>query len=41
LSAGRLFVGLGPGSSKADYDACGVPFQDRWSSISGSVEEVF
>jgi alkanesulfonate monooxygenase SsuD/methylene tetrahydromethanopterin reductase-like flavin-dependent oxidoreductase (luciferase family) len=34
LSSGRLFAGLGPGSSKADYDACGIPFQDRWKRFS-------
>ena len=30
LSSGRLFVGLGPGSLKGDYDVCGIPFEDRW-----------
>jgi alkanesulfonate monooxygenase SsuD/methylene tetrahydromethanopterin reductase-like flavin-dependent oxidoreductase (luciferase family) len=30
LSGGRLFVGLGPGSFKPDYDAAGVPWDERW-----------
>jgi alkanesulfonate monooxygenase SsuD/methylene tetrahydromethanopterin reductase-like flavin-dependent oxidoreductase (luciferase family) len=30
LSGGRLFVGLGPGSYKPDYDAAGVPWEERW-----------
>jgi len=30
LSGGRLVAGIGPGSSKRDYDAVGVSFDDRW-----------
>src|SRR5215208_1425846 len=30
LSGGRLVAGVGPGSSKRDYDALGVAFDDRW-----------
>jgi alkanesulfonate monooxygenase SsuD/methylene tetrahydromethanopterin reductase-like flavin-dependent oxidoreductase (luciferase family) len=30
LSGGRVIAGLGPGSSKADYEAVGVPFEQRW-----------
>jgi alkanesulfonate monooxygenase SsuD/methylene tetrahydromethanopterin reductase-like flavin-dependent oxidoreductase (luciferase family) len=30
LSDGRLEVGLGPGSSRADYDAAGIAFEERW-----------
>ena len=30
LSGGRLIAGVGPGSSRADYEAVGVPFEDRW-----------
>ena len=30
LSGGRVIAGVGPGSSKADYDAAGVPFEQRW-----------
>jgi alkanesulfonate monooxygenase SsuD/methylene tetrahydromethanopterin reductase-like flavin-dependent oxidoreductase (luciferase family) len=38
LSSGRLFVGLGPGSYRGDYDACGVPFEDRWKRFSEALE---
>jgi alkanesulfonate monooxygenase SsuD/methylene tetrahydromethanopterin reductase-like flavin-dependent oxidoreductase (luciferase family) len=38
ISEGRLFAGLGPGSSKGDYDACGVPFEDRWKKFSEALE---
>ena len=30
LSSGRLFAGVGPGSYQADYDVCGIAFEDRW-----------
>jgi alkanesulfonate monooxygenase SsuD/methylene tetrahydromethanopterin reductase-like flavin-dependent oxidoreductase (luciferase family) len=30
LSDGRLVAALGPGSSKLDYDALGVSFEERW-----------
>jgi alkanesulfonate monooxygenase SsuD/methylene tetrahydromethanopterin reductase-like flavin-dependent oxidoreductase (luciferase family) len=40
LSSGRLFAGLGPGSSSGDYDACGIPFQDRWKRFSEALEIV-
>src|SRR5215204_6802530 len=30
LSDGRLVAALGPGSSKRDYDALGVSFEERW-----------
>src|SRR5215210_2033830 len=30
LSEGRLVAGVGPGSSKRDYDILGVPFDERW-----------
>lgn len=30
LSDGRVIAGVGPGSSKADYDVVGVPFEQRW-----------
>ena len=30
LSAGRLLVAVGPGSSARDYEAVGVPFDERW-----------
>jgi alkanesulfonate monooxygenase SsuD/methylene tetrahydromethanopterin reductase-like flavin-dependent oxidoreductase (luciferase family) len=30
LSDGRVIAGVGPGSSERDYDALGVPFEERW-----------
>jgi alkanesulfonate monooxygenase SsuD/methylene tetrahydromethanopterin reductase-like flavin-dependent oxidoreductase (luciferase family) len=30
LSEGRLIAALGPGSSQRDYDAIGIPFEERW-----------
>jgi alkanesulfonate monooxygenase SsuD/methylene tetrahydromethanopterin reductase-like flavin-dependent oxidoreductase (luciferase family) len=30
LSGGRVVAGVGPGSSQRDYDALGVPYEDRW-----------
>ena len=30
LSGGRVIAGVGPGSSKRDYEALGVPFAERW-----------
>jgi alkanesulfonate monooxygenase SsuD/methylene tetrahydromethanopterin reductase-like flavin-dependent oxidoreductase (luciferase family) len=30
LSEGRLVAAVGPGSSKRDYDAVGVSFEERW-----------
>jgi alkanesulfonate monooxygenase SsuD/methylene tetrahydromethanopterin reductase-like flavin-dependent oxidoreductase (luciferase family) len=30
LSDGRLALGIGPGSSAADYQAVGLPFEERW-----------
>ena len=30
LSDGRVIAGVGPGSSKRDYDAVGVPYEPRW-----------
>jgi alkanesulfonate monooxygenase SsuD/methylene tetrahydromethanopterin reductase-like flavin-dependent oxidoreductase (luciferase family) len=30
LSDGRVIAGVGPGSSRADYEAAGVPFEQRW-----------
>ena len=37
LSGGRLIAGVGPGSSKRDYDALGVPFEERWPRFEESV----
>jgi alkanesulfonate monooxygenase SsuD/methylene tetrahydromethanopterin reductase-like flavin-dependent oxidoreductase (luciferase family) len=37
LSAGRLVVGVGPGSSAADYAAAGLGFQERWRRFDEAV----
>jgi alkanesulfonate monooxygenase SsuD/methylene tetrahydromethanopterin reductase-like flavin-dependent oxidoreductase (luciferase family) len=37
LSGGRLVAGVGPGSSKRDYDALGVAFEDRWERFDEAV----
>jgi alkanesulfonate monooxygenase SsuD/methylene tetrahydromethanopterin reductase-like flavin-dependent oxidoreductase (luciferase family) len=37
LSNGRLIAGVGPGSSRGDYDSVGVPFEDRWKRFEESV----
>jgi alkanesulfonate monooxygenase SsuD/methylene tetrahydromethanopterin reductase-like flavin-dependent oxidoreductase (luciferase family) len=37
LSGGRFALGVGPGSSPADYDAVGVPFEERWSRFDEAV----
>ena len=31
LSDGRLIAGIGPGSSSRDYEALGIPFDERWA----------
>jgi len=38
LSSGRLFAGVGPGSYKPDYDACGIAFEERWARFTESLE---
>ena len=37
LSGGRLVAGVGPGSSERDYDAVGLPFDDRWKRFDETV----
>ncbi|HLM27714.1 MAG TPA: LLM class flavin-dependent oxidoreductase [Thermoleophilaceae bacterium] len=37
LSDGRLVAGLGPGSSKRDYEAIGMPYEERWKRFDESV----
>jgi alkanesulfonate monooxygenase SsuD/methylene tetrahydromethanopterin reductase-like flavin-dependent oxidoreductase (luciferase family) len=37
LSDGRLVAGVGPGSSERDYDAVGIPFDDRWKRFDEAV----
>jgi alkanesulfonate monooxygenase SsuD/methylene tetrahydromethanopterin reductase-like flavin-dependent oxidoreductase (luciferase family) len=38
LSGGRFVGGVGPGSSRLDYDAVGVPFEERWSRFDDAVQ---
>ena len=38
LAAGRLVAGLGPGSSKRDYDAVGLSFDHRWKLFDEAIE---
>lgn len=38
MSSGRLFAGVGPGSYKGDYDACSIPFEQRWGRFGESLE---
>ena len=37
LSDGRVIAGVGPGSSARDYDAVGVPFEERWERFDEAV----
>ena len=37
LSEGRLIAALGPGSSKRDYDALGMPFEERWKRFDEAI----
>ena len=37
LSDGRVIAGVGPGSSERDYDAVGVPFEERWERFDEAV----
>jgi alkanesulfonate monooxygenase SsuD/methylene tetrahydromethanopterin reductase-like flavin-dependent oxidoreductase (luciferase family) len=38
LSGGRVIAGVGPGSSKADYDVAGVPFEQRWQRFDDTLQ---
>ena len=40
LSGGRVVAGLGPGSSEADYQAIGVPFEERWKRLDEAIARV-
>jgi alkanesulfonate monooxygenase SsuD/methylene tetrahydromethanopterin reductase-like flavin-dependent oxidoreductase (luciferase family) len=40
LAAGRVVGGLGPGSSRADYDAVGIPFEQRWGRFDEALRTV-
>lgn len=37
LSSGRLFAGVGAGSYRGDYDACGIDFNERWPRFSDAL----
>src|SRR6266852_5885690 len=37
ISGGRLRVGLTPGSTMADYEAVGIPFEERWSKFDADI----
>jgi alkanesulfonate monooxygenase SsuD/methylene tetrahydromethanopterin reductase-like flavin-dependent oxidoreductase (luciferase family) len=37
LSAGRVVAGVGPGSSERDYDAAGIPWDERWPRFEEAV----
>jgi alkanesulfonate monooxygenase SsuD/methylene tetrahydromethanopterin reductase-like flavin-dependent oxidoreductase (luciferase family) len=38
LSDGRVIAGVGPGSSQADYDLVGVPFEQRWQRFDDTLQ---
>ena len=38
LSEGRVIAALGPGSSQRDYDALGIPFEERWKRLDEAIE---
>jgi alkanesulfonate monooxygenase SsuD/methylene tetrahydromethanopterin reductase-like flavin-dependent oxidoreductase (luciferase family) len=40
LSDGRVVAGVGPGSSERDYEALGVPFDERWKRFEESTAEL-
>ena len=37
LSGGQVIAGLGPGSSEADYQSVGMPFEQRWQRFDEAV----
>lgn len=38
FSRGRLFVGLGPGSSARDYEIVGLNFEERWKRFDEAIQ---
>src|SRR5688572_15068702 len=40
LSEGRVIAGVGPGSSERDYDAVGIPYDERWARFEDSVKRL-
>jgi alkanesulfonate monooxygenase SsuD/methylene tetrahydromethanopterin reductase-like flavin-dependent oxidoreductase (luciferase family) len=37
LSQGRVIAGVGPGSSERDYQAVGIPFEERWKRLDEAI----
>src|SRR3954471_17202535 len=37
MSGGRVVAGVGPGSSPRDYEAVGIPFEERWQRFDEAV----
>ena len=37
MSGGRVIAGVGPGSSRLDYEAAGIPFDERWKRLDEAV----
>jgi alkanesulfonate monooxygenase SsuD/methylene tetrahydromethanopterin reductase-like flavin-dependent oxidoreductase (luciferase family) len=37
MSGGRVVAGVGPGSSARDYEAAGIPFDERWKRFEEAV----
>jgi len=40
LTGSRVIAGLGPGSSRADYDAVGAPYDERWGRFDEAMSVV-
>lgn len=40
LSGGRVVAGIGAGSSRADYEAVGLPFEERWRRLDDAAEQL-
>jgi alkanesulfonate monooxygenase SsuD/methylene tetrahydromethanopterin reductase-like flavin-dependent oxidoreductase (luciferase family) len=40
LSDGRVIAAVGPGSSERDYDAIGVPYEERWKRFEEAVVDL-
>ena len=40
MSGGRVIAGLGPGSSPRDYEAVGVPFEERWPRFEDALRAI-
>jgi len=38
LSNGRLFVGIGPGSSARDYEIVGLDYEERWKRLDEAIQ---